>query len=349
MNIKSHQKAPLQQDFRIGIILTALLALMFGLFLVQVRISAALTILSFVAFLVFVSPYTLMGNLTLIKVLRSDFEANPNRFVPILAGLWGLAQLYALLSGQFDFYNAALSIAWLAPLVVLVRQLPNRPIPDLLDWVIVLILWLPIEFGLFSGIGIPPARAQIGPLMLIGLVFLIYTFLVVRKFEVGFTYRLKGEDVRLVVLNFLLFFFIAIIIGSLTGFITLARHIPPVSEMLIRAFAIFFFIALPEELLFRGVMYKLLLKQFQGNPKAVGKALVLSSVIFGLAHGNNANPPFFDLTLGTFVWQVPWAYILLATIAGLFYGWVFIRTKKITAAALLHFLVDWVWFAFLSR
>lgn len=348
MNIKEHQKAPLQRDFKIGVVLVALLALMFGLYLVQVRISGLMTVLSFVAFLGFMSPYVLFGNPTLIKVLRDDLPAPPQRFYGIVAAFWGLAQVYAIASGQFEASQALLSALWLGGLSLLVRALPQRPLPHLLDLAVVLLFWLPIEFGLVAGIRIPPVNGQVDVFMPLGLALLIYTYVVIRQFDVGFTYRLKGDDIRIVVLNFLMFFFIAMIIGALTGFISLARHMPPASEMLISAFAIFFFIALPEELLFRGVIYKLLVKQFQGKPRAVGKALLVSSVIFGLAHGNNANPPFFDVSLGGVTWQVPWAYIILATIAGLFYGWIFIRTQKITVAAVLHLLVDWVWATFFS-
>ena len=36
-------------------------------------------------------------------------------------------------------------------------------------------------------------------------------------------------------------------------------------------------------------------------------------------------------------------YVLLAAIAGVAYGWVYLRTGKITASAITHALVDAAW------
>jgi membrane protease YdiL (CAAX protease family) len=43
---------------------------------------------------------------------------------------------------------------------------------------------------------------------------------------------------------------------------------------------------------------------------------------------------------------VPWAYIILSSIAGWFYGLAYIRTGSILAPAILHAMVDgwWVYF-----
>ena len=50
-----------------------------------------------------------------------------------------------------------------------------------------------------------------------------------------------------------------------------------------------------------------------------------SSIIFGLAH-------LPDLR-----------YVVLATLAGVAYGWVYLATRRITASAVTHALVDWIW------
>ena len=41
-------------------------------------------------------------------------------------------------------------------------------------------------------------------------------------------------------------------------------------------------------------------------------------------------------------------YVLLTTLAGIGYGWVYTRTGKITASALTHTGVNWIWGLFLS-
>jgi hypothetical protein len=63
-------------------------------------------------------------------------------------------------------------------------------------------------------------------------------------------------------------------------------------------------------------------------------ALTISSLIFGAAHLNDPSPD--------------WRYFLLATIAGVFYGFAYIRTKKITVAAIVHTLVDAIWKLYFS-
>ncbi len=238
---------------------------------------------------------------------------------------------------------------WLSLTTAPALLLKKFKTPSLFDYLFVLLLWLPIEFGLLNDLDLPPGSGFLSPMNLMALSILIFAYLVIRQFDIGYSFRLKGEDIRIVILDFLLFFLIAVIIGMITGFLHISERIPDFGNIFARFAAIFFFIAIPEELLFRGVIYRLLLKQFHGKPYAVGKALVISSLIFGLAHGNNAVPPFLNISFGALgVWHVPWVYILLAAIAGVFYGLVFIRTKKIIAAAVLHLLVDWTWFVFFN-
>ncbi len=94
---------------------------------------------------------------------------------------------------------------------------------------------------------------------------------------------------------------------------------------------IFLFIALPEEILFRGVIHRYLERVLRWSPLAT---LILSSVIFGAAHLNN--PPNVGY------------YFILATIAGIFYGRTFVRTGKVVPAALVHLAVDWMWSVFFA-
>ena len=44
-----------------------------------------------------------------------------------------------------------------------------------------------------------------------------------------------------------------------------------------------------------------------------------------------------------------WRYVLLATIAGLFYGRAWMKTAPLTPAAIIHALVDTTWFALFPR
>lgn len=93
-----------------------------------------------------------------------------------------------------------------------------------------------------------------------------------------------------------------------------------------RLFGLVVFVGLPEELLFRGVFQEAFARLW--TPR-VGWAV--ASVLFGLAHIVKRAPP------------LNWQLALFATCAGVAYGWVYLRTGKLGAAAVTHGLVNWLW------
>ena len=95
---------------------------------------------------------------------------------------------------------------------------------------------------------------------------------------------------------------------------------------------IFLFIALLEELFFRGFLQTLLAKTLRSQYGA--QALV--ACLFGLFHILHA--PFPN-----------WRYVALATVAGWFYGSAFRQGGGVMAAALTHAAVDTVWRTFFTR
>ena len=146
----------------------------------------------------------------------------------------------------------------------------------------------------------------------------------------GYSFRIGAGDLRLAAAAYLAFAVIAIPLGLALGF--LRYHGLPFDALAVarRAFGFVFLVALPEELVFRGFVQNALGRRlFPGRPLP---ALAIASMLFGASH--LGHPP------------VPnWRYGVLATLAGLAYGWVWHRTGKITASALLHAAVDltWVW------
>jgi membrane protease YdiL (CAAX protease family) len=92
------------------------------------------------------------------------------------------------------------------------------------------------------------------------------------------------------------------------------------------ALGILFFTAWPEEFLFRGLLQNFLARTF-GSPWA---GLVAASAIFGLSHIVHAPYP-------------NWKYVLVATVAGLFYGHAWMRTRSLLPGTLVHALVDISW------
>jgi len=191
----------------------------------------------------------------------------------------------------------------------------------------VLFIWYTVEFGAAPDVGLPATGSLIGYLKLALTVLFLYVVTLSQRLpEVGFTFSLNRRAWREVLINFVLFGVIAIPIVLITGFIKPSTVLPSLLEIVGRGVFIFLFIALPEEILFRGVIHRYLERVLRWSPLAT---LILSSVIFGASHLNN--PPNVGY------------YFILATIAGFFYGRTFVRTGKVVPAALVHLAVDWMW------
>jgi membrane protease YdiL (CAAX protease family) len=82
----------------------------------------------------------------------------------------------------------------------------------------------------------------------------------------------------------------------------------------------------PEELFFRAWVQNLLERRMGRLP-----ALVIASVLFGLSHFNKRSTHF------------NWRYVLLATIAGIFYGRAWRAERRVPASTITHTCVDWLW------
>jgi membrane protease YdiL (CAAX protease family) len=92
---------------------------------------------------------------------------------------------------------------------------------------------------------------------------------------------------------------------------------------------IYLTIAIPEELLFRGILQNFLVKSIRRGPQGL-YGLLIASVAFGAAHLHHSPIP-------------NWKYAILATLAGLFYGNAYRTRHRLPAPALTHTLVDAVW------
>jgi membrane protease YdiL (CAAX protease family) len=155
----------------------------------------------------------------------------------------------------------------------------------------------------------------------------IYAFLILRQLDgVGFNLRLRLSDLKIGLREFLFYAPIAIVIGLSLGFLH-AHALWPTPLRFGGAFLFtFFFIAVPEELFFRGWLQNLLERRFGRYP-----ALFLTAALFGLSHWNKRTTNF------------NWQYVLLAALAGIFYGRAWRQDRRIGASAITHATVDTVW------
>jgi membrane protease YdiL (CAAX protease family) len=115
-------------------------------------------------------------------------------------------------------------------------------------------------------------------------------------------------------------------LGLALGFIHPHANVPAPGKAALTWAGIFVFVAVPEELFFRAWVQNFL-------ERRVGRrtALVLASVLFGLSHFNKRSAQF------------NWRYVLLATIAGIFYGRAWRERRRVPASAITHTCVDWLW------
>ena len=155
----------------------------------------------------------------------------------------------------------------------------------------------------------------------------VYGFLAIRRLHgVGFDFHLKWSDWKTGLRELIFFAPIVVVLGLALGFIHPHRNLPGIGNALLRWILIFFFTAVPEELFFRGWLQNLL-------ERRVGRraALVIASILFGLSHFNKRSAHF------------NWRYVLLATIAGIFYGRAWREHRRIPASTITHASVDWLW------
>ncbi len=155
----------------------------------------------------------------------------------------------------------------------------------------------------------------------------IYGFVFVRELHgTGFDLRLRWKDVAIGLREWAFYTPIALALGLGLGFLHLHALGPGLAPIAGAWLFTFFFIAVPEELFFRGWLQNLL-------EKRIGRyrALFLTACLFGLAHFNKRAVHF------------NWRYVALAALAGTFYGRAWRAQRRVGAASVTHATVDAIW------
>lgn len=194
-------------------------------------------------------------------------------------------------------------------------------------------LWLPLEFA--AGASLVPRAAQgilhataYGVAITLALIlFLGFRPLSKMKFHPPAGWRDLGN----VAAGFAVVAPVLIVLGLYLGFLQ-PFHGPRYSwpSLAVRFGVIFFATALPEEILFRGLIQNWLMQRFGFT----NRVLLIAGLIFGCSHLNNAPGPLPN-----------WRYMILATIAGVVYGKVFQKSSSIFASATLHALGNTIKYA----
>lgn len=193
-----------------------------------------------------------------------------------------------------------------------------------IDAVILLGLGLAVDLRWFEPAW-PRSLAFIGKLVLVDAG--LYGFLVIRQLSnVGFDLRIRWRDILIGLRETAFFAPIAIGLGLAIGFLKWHSMLPRPGEIGFAWIYTFIFIAIPEELYFRGWIQNLLERRLGRMP-----SLLLTAVIFGLSHFNKRTT-FFNAP-----------YVLLAALAGIFYGRAWRQDHRVAASTITHATTDAIW------
>lgn len=199
------------------------------------------------------------------------------------------------------------------------------------DALILLVLGLAVDLRWFESAW-PAGLAGLGKLLLLNAA--LYGFVIIRQLRgTGFDLHFRWSDWKSGLRELVFFAPIVIGFGLALGFLHPHANTPRPS-MILTWIYIFIFIAVPEELFFRAWVQNLLerrLGSWLDTDVARKTALVITSVLFGLSHFNKRSAHF------------NWRYVLLATVAGIFYGRAWRENRRVPASAITHASVDAIW------
>ena len=154
----------------------------------------------------------------------------------------------------------------------------------------------------------------------------LYVYLVVRWLNgVGYSFIPSLVALRTGFREWLYFLPFGVGLGAALKFTHFHPHLPSTGNLLAAVVVTFLLVAVPEELFFRGILQNLLESRL-----GRAAALVTASILFGLSHYHRGGR--FD-----------WKYILLAAVAGIFYGRAWRERHELLAAVTTHTAVDVVW------
>jgi membrane protease YdiL (CAAX protease family) len=267
--------------------------------------------------------------------LAPGFEVSRSWLARRLKGLWWAAGCIALFLVPYLIYAAGTDdFRWIAlGKLGLMASLPfglfaAMPVkhPLRMNWQdVVVLLWLvlPMLFRRIGQIWNVPLNLDFMVRMFIGSVA-AWAFILWRGLEgVGYDFHFTWVTIRAGLVNLAALTIIVLPLSLGLRFSAWNPQWHGPMGLLFDCATIFIFIAVPEELLFRGILQNLLEKTWNSRYSAQ----MIASMLFG----------FFHIMIA----PVPnWRYVILATVAGWFYGSAYRTTGSLMASATTHTLVD---------
>lgn len=236
----------------------------------------------------------------------------------------GVYLLIAVPVGELSDWALLLYLAFPSVLAAILEYLPPGERLGWQDVIVLAALGCAVEYGWLQRSIREPGLGMASKFLLTDVA--LYLYIVQRRLPgVGFDLRVRLRDLAIGVREWAFFVPIGIGLGLALGFLRFHDQLPAAGTFAGTLLVTFLFVAIPEELFFRGLVQNLLETRLSRR-----QALALASVIFGLSH--YIHGPTFN-----------WRYVILATIAGVFYGRAWRSDRRLGASAISHTLVDTVW------
>jgi hypothetical protein len=264
-----------------------------------------------------------------IEFLSARFGAGAGYLLGAAAFLAYL--LYAIGTNTFSFSRAGVVAALVFVPLALAASAERQPPGAWQDYLTLAGIWVTVKFSPSHWLWpYPGGRLAYVFSVLLCLNVALAAFVLVRKIPgIGYNIGWGSRWGFFVVASFVVFGAIAIPFGMAMHFVYFAPQWHAWRTLPFLGIAILFFTAWPEEFLFRGLLQNMLSRSYKSDLAGWWTA----SVLFGFSHITNLGFP-------------NWRYVILASIAGIFYGWTWRKTNSIFASAIVHALVDTTWHLF---
>jgi hypothetical protein len=215
-----------------------------------------------------------------------------------------------------------------AALLALALKVDPQKRGHILDFLVLFTLGSAVDLRLFEPAW-PHALVPVNKLLLLDAG--IYGFHAIRQLDgVGFDLHWRMADWKTGLRELLFYTPIAIALGLAIGFLHWHGNVNRPWVLPGIWLYTYLLIALPEEIFFRGWMQNLFERRI-GRTASV----VVTAILFGLSHFNKRATHF------------NWRYVLLAAIAGIFYGRAWRSERRIAASSITHACIDTLWGALL--
>ena len=247
-----------------------------------------------------------------------------------MVALWplGAYALYALGTGSLTWLRVGIAALYiLTPLALAASAHAAKP-GAWQDYATMLAVALPVRLGWLHSL-FPYPEFRLGYIlpMLLAINVGLAAFVFVRRMDgIGYSMGCGWEWTITAALCFAAIAAIDIPLGIAIHFVRYEPGAAHWRALPLDLLSIFAFTSWPEEFLFRGLLQNALRKSLRSE----NAGWIVASIIFGLSHIDHGIFP-------------NWRYVLLATIAGLFYGLAWRRTASMFPAAIVHTLVDTTW------